>query len=32
MYVNRSQVIQANVDAANGIAHVINRVLLPPAN
>ncbi len=32
VYVNRSQVIQANVDAANGIAHVINRVLLPPAN
>jgi transforming growth factor-beta-induced protein len=31
VYVNRSQVIQANVDAANGIAHVINRVLLPPA-
>jgi len=31
VYVNRSQVIQANVEAANGIAHLINRVLLPPA-
>jgi uncharacterized surface protein with fasciclin (FAS1) repeats len=31
-YVNRSQVIQANVDASNGKVHVINRVLLPPTD
>ena len=31
VFVNRSQVVGANVEAGNGIIHVINRVLLPPS-
>jgi uncharacterized surface protein with fasciclin (FAS1) repeats len=29
--VNNARVIKADVDAANGVIHVIDRVLLPPA-
>jgi transforming growth factor-beta-induced protein len=32
VYVNKSPVLQANLDAANGQIHVIGSVLLPPAN
>ena len=31
VFVNRSQVINANISDGNGTAHVINQVLLPPA-
>jgi uncharacterized surface protein with fasciclin (FAS1) repeats len=31
VFVNRSQVIEANVSASNGTIHAINKVLLPPA-
>ncbi len=31
VYVNRSQVVDANIGASNGTIHAINRVLLPPA-
>ena len=31
VYVNRSQVIDANIGASNGTVHAINRVLLPPS-
>jgi uncharacterized surface protein with fasciclin (FAS1) repeats len=30
VFINRAQVIKANVRASNGIIHVINAVLLPP--
>jgi len=32
VFVNRSEVIQANISASNGIIHAINQVLLPPAH
>ena len=32
VFVNRSQVIEANVRAGNGTVHAINQVLLPPAH
>ena len=32
IFINESQVIGANVAASNGVIHVIDRVLLPPAN
>jgi transforming growth factor-beta-induced protein len=32
VFVNRSEVISANVGASNGTIHVINQVLLPPAH
>ena len=32
VFVNRSQVIEANVSASNGTIHAINQVLLPPAH
>ena len=31
MLVNRAQVARANVQASNGVIHVIDKVLLPPA-
>jgi transforming growth factor-beta-induced protein len=31
-FINRSLVIKGDVDGGNGVIHVINRVLLPPAN
>lgn len=31
VYINNAKVIKANVRASNGIVHVINRVLIPPA-
>ena len=31
VYINRAKVIKANVKASNGIIHVINAVLIPPA-
>lgn len=31
VYVNNAEVIKANVMATNGIVHVINKVLMPPA-
>jgi uncharacterized surface protein with fasciclin (FAS1) repeats len=31
VYVNKAKVIEANVMASNGVVHVINRVLTPPA-
>jgi len=31
LYVNRSQVIDANIGASNGTVHGINQVLLPPS-
>lgn len=30
--VNQARVIQADIDAGNGVIHVIDRVLLPPAH
>jgi uncharacterized surface protein with fasciclin (FAS1) repeats len=29
--INNARVLKANVDASNGVIHVINRVLIPPA-
>ena len=31
VYINRAKVIKPNLRASNGIVHVINRVLIPPA-
>jgi uncharacterized surface protein with fasciclin (FAS1) repeats len=31
VFVNRSKVTKADVKASNGVIHVINRVLIPPA-
>ena len=31
VFVNRSQVVDANVEAGNGIVHAVNAVLLPPS-
>ena len=31
VFVNDAQVIKADVDASNGVIHVVNKVLLPPA-
>ena len=30
-YVNNGQIIKTNIRAANGLIHVINRVLIPPS-
>lgn len=30
VYINNAQVINADIDASNGVIHVINKVLLPP--
>jgi uncharacterized surface protein with fasciclin (FAS1) repeats len=32
VYINNAKVITANLHASNGIIHVINAVLIPPAN
>ncbi len=32
VFVNRSQVLDADVTASNGTIHAINQVLLPPAH
>ena len=32
VYVNNAKVIAADVDASNGVIHVIDRVILPPGN
>ena len=32
VYVNGSKVLKTDIAASNGVIHVINRVLLPPAN
>jgi uncharacterized surface protein with fasciclin (FAS1) repeats len=32
VFVNRSQVIDADIAGGNGTVHAINRVLLPPSN
>jgi uncharacterized surface protein with fasciclin (FAS1) repeats len=32
VYVNNSKVVKTDIEASNGIIHVINRVLLPPAS
>ena len=32
VFVNRAQVIQADIGAGNGTIHAINQVLLPPAH
>jgi len=32
VFVNRSAVIDANLNASNGVVHAINRVLIPPAH
>ena len=31
VFVNRSRVTKADVMASNGVIHVVNRVLIPPA-
>jgi uncharacterized surface protein with fasciclin (FAS1) repeats len=31
VFVNRAQVVDANVEAGNGIVHAVNAVLLPPS-
>jgi len=31
VYINQARVIKANVLASNGIIHVINSVMIPPA-
>jgi uncharacterized surface protein with fasciclin (FAS1) repeats len=31
VFVDSAQVVKADVRASNGIIHVINRVLIPPA-
>lgn len=30
IYVNRAKVVLGDVDASNGVIHVIDRVLMPP--
>jgi uncharacterized surface protein with fasciclin (FAS1) repeats len=32
VYVNGARVVKPNVSASNGVIHVINRVLIPPAS
>ena len=32
VYVNKARVTKADVAASNGVIHVVNRVLIPPAN
>jgi uncharacterized surface protein with fasciclin (FAS1) repeats len=32
VYINRARVTKADVGASNGVIHVINRVLIPPAD
>jgi uncharacterized surface protein with fasciclin (FAS1) repeats len=31
VFVNNSKVVKADVMATNGVIHVVNRVLIPPA-
>jgi uncharacterized surface protein with fasciclin (FAS1) repeats len=30
-YINNAQILQTDIEAKNGVIHVINKVLLPPA-
>jgi uncharacterized surface protein with fasciclin (FAS1) repeats len=32
VYINNARVTKADVGASNGVIHVINRVLIPPAD
>ena len=32
VFVNNAKVIKADINASNGVIHVVNRVLIPPAN
>jgi uncharacterized surface protein with fasciclin (FAS1) repeats len=32
VYVNKARVTKADIGASNGVIHVVNRVLIPPAD